>query len=108
MWLERSTSRTYVVQTSTFGLVSPLISPHFRHADGFSPITSKESISKYVSGKGLDHFPEIPSPLDHGYHVTEAGKLEPVWFEGNVIPMVLVDILEDNGNDEEITDEIHC
>ena len=28
-------------------------------------------------------------------------------FEGDVIPMVLVDILEDNGNDEEITDEIH-
>ena len=55
----------------------------------------------------LNHFPEISSPLDHGYHVNEAGKLEPLWFEGDVIPMVLVDILEENGNDEEITYEIH-
>ena len=43
--------------------------------------------------RALDHFPEIPSPLDHGYIVTEAGKLEPLWFEGDIIPMVLVDIL---------------
>ena len=54
----------------------------------------------------IDHFPEMPSPLDHGYHVTEAGKLEPLCFEGDVIPMVLVDILKENGNGEEITDEI--
>ena len=46
-------------------------------------------------------------PLFHGYLVTEAGKLEPLWFEGDIIPMVLVDILEENGNDEEITDTIH-
>ena len=46
--------------------------------------------------RALDHFPDIPSPLDHGYHVTEARKLEPLWFEGDVIPMVLVDILEEN------------
>ena len=57
--------------------------------------------------RALDHFPEIPSPLDHGYIVTEAGQLEPFWFEGDIIPMVLVDILEENGNDEEITYEIH-
>ena len=57
--------------------------------------------------RALGHFPEIPSPLDQGHHVTEAGKLEPLWFEGDVIPMVLVDILEENGNDKEITDEIH-
>ena len=46
--------------------------------------------------RALDHFPDIPSPLDHGYHVTEVRKLEPLWFEGDVIPMVLVDILEEN------------
>ena len=39
--------------------------------------------------------------------VTEARKLEPLWFEGDVISMDLVDILEENCNDEEITDEIH-
>ena len=59
-----------------------MISPHFRHADGF---------------------PEIPSALHHGYHVTEAGKQEPLWFDGDVIPMALVDVLEENGNGEEIT-----
>ena len=57
--------------------------------------------------RALDHFPEIPSPLDHGYIVREAGKLEPLWFEGDGIPMVVVHILEGNGNDEEITYEIH-
>ena len=57
--------------------------------------------------RALDNFPEIPSPVDHGYHVTEAGNLEPLCFERDVIPMVLVDILEENGNGEEITDEIH-
>ena len=57
--------------------------------------------------RALDHFPEIPSPLDHGYIITEAGKLEPLWFDGDIIPMVLVHILDENGNDEEITDEIH-
>ena len=40
--------------------------------------------------------PDIPSPVDHGYHVTETRTLEPLWFEGDVIPMVLVDILEEN------------
>ena len=36
----------------------------------------------------------------------QAEGLKPLCFEGDVIPMVLVDILEENGN-EEITDEIH-
>ena len=46
-----------------FGLVSPLISPHFRHADGFSPSTSRESISKSVSGAGLSIIFQIYRPL---------------------------------------------
>ena len=41
------------------------------------------------------------------YYVKEPGKLEPLWFEEDVIPMVLVDILEENGSDKKITDEIH-
>ena len=32
--------------------------------------------------RALNHFPEISSPLDHGYHVTEARKLKPLCFEG--------------------------
>ena len=46
--------------------------------------------------RALDHFQEIPSPLDRGYHVKEAGKLEPLWFEEDVISMILVDVLEEN------------
>ena len=46
--------------------------------------------------RALDHSPDIPSPFDHGYHVTKARKMETLWFEGDVIPMVLVDILEEN------------
>ena len=57
--------------------------------------------------RALDHFLELLSPLDHGYHVTEAGNLEPLCFEGDVIPMVLVDNIEENGNGEEITNKIH-
>jgi len=50
----------------------------------------------------FDHYPEV-----HGYLVIEAGKLERLWFEGDIIPKVLVNILEENGNYEDITDEIH-
>ena len=42
-----------VKNISTFGLVSPLISPNVRPADGFSPNTSRESITMSVSGTGL-------------------------------------------------------
>ena len=68
------------------------------HAFTCADCTSAFSFS--IWRRALDHFPEISSPLDHGYHVTEAGKLEPLWFEGDVIPMVLVDILEENGNEK--------
>ncbi|KAJ8386349.1 hypothetical protein AAFF_G00174460 [Aldrovandia affinis] len=34
-----------------------------------------------------EHYPEIPSPLDHGFHInSETGKLEPLWFEGASSP----------------------
>lgn len=56
-----------------------------------------------------EHYPEIPSPLDHGFHInTETGKLEPLWFEGDVIPKALVDVWAENETDEDdLTDEIH-
>jgi len=69
--------------------------------------TKRVNLQVCIWRRAVDHFPEIPFPLHHGYHVTEAGKLDPHWFDGDVIPMVLVDILEENGNGEEITDEIH-
>ncbi|KAJ8405152.1 hypothetical protein AAFF_G00321430 [Aldrovandia affinis] len=56
-----------------------------------------------------EHYPEIPSPLDHGFHInSETGKLEPLWFEGDVIPKALVDVLAEEDTDEDdIADEIH-
>ena len=107
MWLERSRSRTYVVQTSIFGLVSPLISTFPPCRRVLAQHIKRVNFQVCIWRRALDHFPEIPSPLDQGYIVTEAGKLEPLFFKGDIIPTVLVYILEENGNDEEITDEIH-
>ena len=56
-----------------------------------------------------EHYSEIPSPLDHGFHInTETGKLEPLWFEGDVIPKALVDVLAEEEKDEDDSaDELH-
>ena len=52
-----------------------------------------------------EHSPEVPSPLDHGFHLnTETVKLEPLGFEGDVIPKALVDFLAGQEDDE---DELH-
>ena len=52
--------------------------------------------------------PEIPSTLDHGFHLnSENGKLEPLWFEGDVIPKALIDVLSEEGTDEDDLEEIH-
>ena len=54
-----------------------------------------------------EQYPEIPSPLDHGFYINkESGKLEPLWFDGDVIPKVLVDVSGDEEIDEN-ADEIH-
>ena len=46
--------------------------------------------------------PAIPSPLDNGFHLnSENGKLEPLWFEGDVIPKALIDVLVEEGTDED-------
>ena len=56
-----------------------------------------------------ERYPEIPSPLDHGFYINaESDKLEPLWFDGDVIPKVLVDVLAEEEIDEnESADEIH-
>ncbi|CAJ1061367.1 hypothetical protein XNOV1_A031607 [Xyrichtys novacula] len=52
--------------------------------------------------------PAIPSPLDNGFHLNmENGKLEPLWFEGDVIPKALIDVLVEEGTDEDDPEEIH-
>lgn len=55
-----------------------------------------------------EHYPQILSPLDHGFYLnTETGKLEPIWFEGDVIPKALVDVLAEEETDEDdLADEI--
>ncbi|CAJ1079900.1 hypothetical protein XNOV1_A042672 [Xyrichtys novacula] len=52
--------------------------------------------------------PAIPSPLGIGFHLnTENGKLEPLWFEGDVIPKALNDVLVEEWTDEDDLEEIH-
>ena len=52
--------------------------------------------------------PAIPSPLDNGFHLnSENGKLEPLWFEGDVIPKALIDVLVEEGTDEDDLEEIY-
>ena len=49
-----------------------------------------------------EYSPEVPSRLDHGFHLnTETVKLEPLGFEGDVIPKALVDFLAGQEDDEE-------
>ena len=56
-----------------------------------------------------ENYPEIQSPLDHIFYIyEESGKIESVWFDGDVIPRVLVDVLvEEENGENDIADEIH-
>ena len=74
---------------------------------GSRPAHQESQYPSLYLAQGSRSFSRNTTPLDHGYHVTKVGKMEPLCFEGNVIPMVLVDILEEKRNGEEITDEIH-
>ena len=85
-----------MVQTSTSDLVSSFICQHLHHA-AHNESTFQVRIWRRVP----DHFPEIPSPLDHDCHVTETVVRERRHSK------VLVSILAEDGNDDEITDESH-
>ena len=55
------------------------------------------------------HYPEIPSPLDHGFHInTETGKLEPLWFKGDITPKVGVDVLTEEEDEDDLADDLHA
>ena len=48
--------------------------------------------------------PDIPEPTDgHGWHVID-GKLEPLWFEDDLLPKQLVDILIDAEEEDNMSD----
>ena len=57
-------------------------------------------IFKYVSG--------IRPLITSQSYLPLVTILTKLWFEGDVIPKALVGILEEDGNDEEITDETQC
>ena len=57
---------------------------------------------KYVSGAGPVFTSQRYPPL-----VSILIMSQNLWFEGDVIRKALVGILEEDGNDEEITDETH-
>ena len=46
-----------------------------------------------------ENFPEIPDPSQHGWKIGEV-SLEPVWSEEQILPIELVDLLEDVGETE--------
>ena len=51
--------------------------------------------------------PDIQDPVEvHGWQ-TVNGEIEPVWLEGDVMPIVLADILEDHleKEDDNVSDE---
>ena len=50
----------------------------------------------------MENFPEVPSPLDHGWRASEEG-IEPLWSEKEILPLEIVDIMKE-GNDYD-TDE---
>ena len=51
--------------------------------------------------------PEIPDHVGHGWHVID-GKMEPLWFDGDVLPQQRTDIAEgsptDSGNSDDDSD----
>ena len=48
-----------------------------------------------------EHYPQIPMPQEFGYHInSETNKLEPLWFEGDVIPKDLVRVSDRQGEED--------
>ena len=51
--------------------------------------------------------PDIPDPVEgNGWQIVNC-EIEPVWFEGDVMPVVLADILKDHleNEDDNLSDE---
>ena len=54
--------------------------------------------------RALDPNPHVPDPVDHGWTMVE-GKLEPLWYEGSILPQALVDATADLVDDADESDE---
>lgn len=87
------------VDLSTFSPCKRVLLQHMRRV----------SFQVCVWKRAHEHYPHAYPPLDHWFYLnTETGKLEPLWFEGDVIPKALVDVLEEEETDEDdLADEIH-
>ena len=87
------------IDLSTFPPCKRVLSQHMRRVN----------FLVCVWKRAHEQYPEIPSPLDHGFYINaETGKLEPLWFEGDVIPKALVDVMaEEEIDEDDLTDEIH-
>ena len=43
-------------------------------------------------------YPDIPTPVGHGWKIDENGDLEYDWTEGDIFPQEMIDILSENAN----------
>ena len=45
--------------------------------------------------KAHEHYPSVPLPQGFGFHINpDTNKLEPLWFEGAIIPNDFISVLE--------------
>lgn len=70
--------------------------------------TCRVNFQVHIWKRTYEHSLEIPFPLEHEFYVNfEIIKLEPLWFQGDIILKVLVDFLAEEGTDEDyLVDEI--
>ena len=45
----------------------------------------------------LEHYPDIPSPVGHGWVLDESTKLNYTWTNGDIMPRELVDMICESG-----------
>ena len=52
--------------------------------------------------RASENFPDVLSPIGHGFEVDKNNNmLDPLWFEGDVIPQGLLDTLANEGTTTE-------
>ena len=60
-----------------------------------------------IWNNSLERYPEIPSPVGHGWVLDESGKLNYDWTKGDIMPQELVDIICETelGEEREVSDD---
>ena len=61
----------------------------------------------WIWNSSLERYPEIPSPVGHGWVLDESDKLNYDWTKGDIMPQELVDIICESrlGEDREVYDD---